>query len=50
MALKANCANYKFISNVLANGTDQLWVESTDMLSHVIIPHHENLRGAGSYQ
>lgn len=50
MALKANCANYKFISNVLANGTDQLWVDSTDMLSNVIIPHHENLRGAGSYQ
>lgn len=50
MALKANSVNYKFISNVLSNSTDKRWVESTNIPPEVIIPHHDNLRGAGFYQ
>ena len=47
-ALKLNIASYRRIENMLRTGRDQVPVMEAD--TPVVVPVHDNLRGAGYYQ
>ena len=50
MGIEMKTYNYGFISRIISNGTDKLWMENDSKKMESQLPEHENLRGEDYYK